>query len=121
MTEMVAAFFERLPRRHDVLPENVSATIRFDVSMHEGQTDHWYVRMRRGEVRVSRSVQPADCVIQGDAAVFDGLRRGGSLLAALFRNDLSVSGDMRVFALLRQVLPGPPDARDPRELVRGPG
>jgi SCP-2 sterol transfer family len=113
-----ADFFEKLGRRgHEPLLEVVDATIRFDLRDEHG-IDHWFVVIKNGDVQVSRDDRPADCIVHTDRAVFDQLVTGqlqsqSAWLRHLFRMD----GDAGLMRLFDRILPGPPNARDPRDLV----
>lgn len=50
---------------------------------------------------------------------FDKVTRGeANPIAALLRNEITVQGNLLLFHYFQRLLPGPPGAHDPRELVR---
>ncbi|MFE0590797.1 SCP2 sterol-binding domain-containing protein [Micromonospora echinospora] len=111
----------RVSGRHTELPETTSGTVRLDVR-ENGQTDHWYLTVDRQTVRVTRSAEEADLVVWADREAFDQLVTGGShIIAVLLRNDVTARGRLSLLMVLRQILPGDPDARHPRDVARQEG
>ncbi|WFE60950.1 SCP2 sterol-binding domain-containing protein [Micromonospora sp. WMMD712] len=103
--------------RHEDLPDTVNGTVRLDIR-DDGSTDHWFLTIGDQQVGVSRSAEAADLVVAGDREVFDRLVAEGTHIgAALVRNDVTAQGDLRLLMVLRRLLPGPPDARHPREVA----
>jgi hypothetical protein len=122
MKDLTAEFFDRLGRgRHEMLPEKISATIRFDLK-HGDQTDHWFIAMDTGLIRVSREDRPADCVLQIQKCLFDRIATGeANLTSAVNRDLVGMEGDKRlVMGVMRRLFPGPPGAHDSRA-PRAPG
>jgi hypothetical protein len=115
MKDLTAEFFDRLGRgRHEMLPEKISATIRFDLK-HGDQIDHWFIAMDAGLIRVSREDRPADCVTQTEKCLFDRIATGeADIFSEVFRNQLIVEGDRRLIQVMRKLFPGPPGAHDSR-------
>lgn len=110
-------FFKQLQGPQSMLSDRVDATMRIDVDVGGAHTQHWYLEMKRGEVRTTRDNRDADCVLRGTREVFDRITSGESgLVAALVRNDLVISGEVRLFTVLRKLVPSPPGATDPRAL-----
>ncbi|HEY1331785.1 MAG TPA: SCP2 sterol-binding domain-containing protein, partial [Actinomycetota bacterium] len=91
---------------HQPRLENASGSLRFDIA--NGRTTvHWFVRIHKGDVAVSRSGDEADCTIRASRAVFDRLASGqASAVAAVLRGTLSIEGDWRLLVLFRRILPG---------------
>jgi hypothetical protein len=109
MTDPTSEFFEELAQRdHEPLLENTSGTIRFDVTNGK-KTDHWFVRIDKGDVTVSHRGGEADASVVGSKAIFDTITSGNaSAVAAVLRGTLAVDGDVRLLSLLRRLLPDPP-------------
>jgi putative sterol carrier protein len=84
-----------------------TGTLRIDLD-RDGRTEHWRVEMRRGVVAVSRSDDPADCVIHADAALFDDLAHGrANAMAAALRGQLRLDGDPSLLVRFQRLLPAP--------------
>ncbi|WBB82349.1 SCP2 sterol-binding domain-containing protein [Micromonospora sp. WMMD882] len=110
-----------LAGRHTDLPETTAGTIRLDVT-EDGWTDHWYLTIADQVVRVTRSADEAELVVQADREVFDELASGRARIAAtLLRNDLTAQGRLPLLMSLRRLFPGPQDARHPRDVAREGG
>ncbi|AYF28654.1 MULTISPECIES: SCP2 sterol-binding domain-containing protein [Micromonospora] len=102
--------------RHPELPETTSGTIRLDLR-DDGHTEHWYLTIDRQDVRVERLAEEADLVVGANREVFDRIAAGRlHPAAALLRNDLAARGELKLLMTLRRIFPGPPDARDPRDV-----
>lgn len=112
MADPIEEFFDRLGGRgHEPLLEKVSGTCRFDVQ-NGGRTDHWLVRMDRGDIEVSRADGDADCVVRGDRPLLEGITRGEvNAMAAVLRGALLADGDLELLILLQRLLPAPVPAR----------
>lgn len=107
----------RAAGRHPELPETTSGTIRLDLR-EGGRTEHWYLSVDRQDVRVARSADEADLMVQADREVFDRIAAGHlHLAAALLSNAITVQGNLRLLMTLRRIFPGPPDARHPRDVA----
>jgi hypothetical protein len=112
-------FFDQLSRRgHDDALGGVTGTIRFDLRGQAG-IDQWFLYVKDGNVEVARQGPPtADCVIHTDRAVFDQLATGQlHPMPAWLRNLFWLEGDASYFRVFNRIFPGPPQARDPRDLV----
>ncbi|WCN80444.1 SCP2 sterol-binding domain-containing protein [Micromonospora sp. LH3U1] len=122
MVDATTRFFEDLDRRgYEPLLAKTSGTLRID--LHEGaQTRHWLLRIDHGRLNVSQEDQEADTVIGASPALFDDIAAGREHgLAALFRGDMTVSGDARLVVQVERIFPGSPDARGPRRRFVGEG
>ncbi|MEU5950217.1 SCP2 sterol-binding domain-containing protein [Micromonospora sp. NPDC047465] len=113
------SFFEALGRRgHEALLEEVTGTIRFDLT-HEQGVDRWLVAIERGDVRVSRDGGEADCALHGSRATFDRIVSGQSqLYPAWLRNEIRAEGDLLLSRTFLRLMPGPPGAQHPRDFGR---
>jgi len=67
----------------------------------------------KGDVKVSQDDAPADCIVHGDKALFDGVASGETnLTAARLRGDLGVDGDVSLLINFQRLLPAPADLRN---------
>lgn len=71
--DATSRFFERLDR--GALLEKVEGIVRFDLQ-EEAHTEHWLVKINRGEVSVSREERDADAVVGSAPALFEAIVRG---------------------------------------------
>jgi hypothetical protein len=120
MGAKAAEFFDRLAERGaHLVPSKYVGSVRFDLG--EGQrTHHWMLEFSCGDVRVMRENREADCVMRSGAELFDRIVSGEeNITAALLRGAYVVEGDLRLLTGFRKLLPGPPDATDPRSLAPG--
>jgi hypothetical protein len=125
-----AEFFDGLARRrHEPLLERMNTLVRFDLGEGE-QRERWTLAVRRGDLAVAEGdVDPAgrpelreadrpDCVITTSRATFDQIAGGRTKpLSAWLRNQIAVEGRLQPLIMLERLLPGPPDAHDPRAVV----
>jgi putative sterol carrier protein len=115
MTDATVAFFDALAERgHEVLLENATGTVRFD--LYDGKkTDRWLVAVDKGDLAVSRQNLRADCVVAADKSLFDGIASGKTnALAALLRGAIRVEGDPQMLVLVQRLFPGPSRSRSRR-------
>ncbi|MFI6763025.1 SCP2 sterol-binding domain-containing protein [Micromonospora sp. NPDC050417] len=119
MADPTADFFDGLGHRGpDPMMTKVRGTVRFDLGHRDG-TDHWVLVMSEGNISASRGERPADCVITTQLRFFDRVTTGeANPIAALLRNEITVEGNLLLFHYFQRLLPGPPGAHDPREMVR---
>jgi putative sterol carrier protein len=122
MTDATTAFFDGLSERgHEPLLEKVTGTLRFDLG-NRRQTHYWLVTIVKGDIAVSEKNAPADCTVQMDEALFDGIASGNeNALAALLRGAVGIDGDIELLMLFDRLFPGPPGARGPRYLTKSEG
>jgi putative sterol carrier protein len=93
----------------------VSGTVRCDLA-HDGEVDHWLVRIDRGEVRVSKEDAPADCVIHADEDTFARIVSGRlSPMVALLRGMAVVEGSEELTLALQRLVPDSPSTADAPE------
>ena len=114
-TSATDRFFETLAGRgHEPLLEKASGSVRFDIS-HGRQIDHWMVRIRHGDVEVSRDDSDADSVVRATKTVFEQFATGQmNAFAALLRGQASAEGNLELPVLLQRLLPGPPRNKETR-------
>lgn len=119
MTDPTVALFDALEqRRHVPRLKKVHGSVRFDLA-HDKQTDYWLVAIDDGDISVSREKRDADCVVHADKGLFDQVVSGReNAISALLRGAVLVEGELELLVLLDRLLPGPPNALDPRELRR---
>ncbi|SCL29571.1 SCP-2 sterol transfer family protein [Micromonospora pallida] len=115
MWDPTGEFFETVRKRgHEPLLEGAEGTIVFSLSQ-DHRTNHWFVEIRNGEVRVSREERGADCVVRTDQALFDDMVTGRERMRrAWLRNEVVVEGDLMLLARFERIFPGPPEARHPQ-------
>lgn len=108
-TEATSEFFDGLAAlRSEPLLHNVTGTIRFDLTSDD-DVEHWLVRVRQGDVGVSRRKAKADCVVVAERRVFERLVTGEvNAVAAVLRNELRVEGPAALLLAFQRLLPGPP-------------
>lgn len=122
MPNATEEFFAALPERGaGVLPPELRGTLRFDLR-RDGGTDQWYVTLDGGQVSAVREPnptdRPADCVVQLERSVFDGVVAGrGHAVALTQSNRMTVQGSLQLIAMFWRFLPDAPGARDPRSLA----
>ena len=107
-----AAFFTDLAaRRHEPLLERASGSIRFDLT--DGRkVEHWFVRMKKGDVVVTGKDGKADSIVSVEKSFFDRLVGGReNAMAATLRGVLSVKGNLGLVILFQRIFPGPPRSR----------
>ncbi|MCX7279481.1 MAG: SCP2 sterol-binding domain-containing protein [Burkholderiales bacterium] len=85
MTEPTREFFTRLAEQHQPALESMTGVVRFDI--YDGErTEHWHLRIRKGDVTVSHEGPEADCVLSADIASFDAILTGKmNAMAAVLR------------------------------------
>ena len=104
-------FFAGLERRgHEPMLRRVSASVRWDI-LDGDRTEHRLVRIHHGDLRVTVSEEPADCVIIVERAVCDDVVSGRtSALAALLRGAAAVDGEFALMVLAQRLFPRTPGA-----------
>jgi putative sterol carrier protein len=104
--------FTKLAQRgYEPLLAKADGTVRFDLV--DGRTTRrWLVELSKGNVAVSRRNARADAVVSADRRLFDRIASGkANALAAMLRDEVRVSGDVRLVVAFQRLLPGPPPAR----------
>ncbi|MFC3499439.1 SCP2 sterol-binding domain-containing protein [Micromonospora krabiensis] len=115
MEGLIEQFFGTLQARTPQgLRSPVSGVLRVDLYTGE-HTEHWVVTMRSGVPTAARGYAAADTVWRSDVALFETLVTGGSQpVAAVLRNEATLSGDVMLFLAFQRFFPPSPQARDPR-------
>jgi hypothetical protein len=106
MTDATQEFFAELGRRgHEPMLKRYSGTLRWDI-VDGDTTEHRMVRIDHGDLWVTESDGPADCVIIAERAVCDDVVRGRtSALAVLLRGAAAVEGDPELMVLAQRLFP----------------
>ncbi len=105
MSETTRDFFTDIERDRPHVPAKYTGTIRYDLSV-DHVTEHWVLRIDSGAVSVAQDAREADCVVRTSRDVFDRILNGQQgVYAAVWRNLLSVEGDISLIATLRELLP----------------
>jgi hypothetical protein len=114
MAGLESGFFSQLgQRRRDPWLAKIEATIRFDIS-DGGQSRHWTVDLRAGEVAVTPEYRPADTVVYADGDALDRISRGQlRLLPAWLRNEIAVEGRLLFVLILERILRAPRRSQRP--------
>jgi putative sterol carrier protein len=108
MPDPTEGFFAGLAERGE-LPalRRTSGSVRIDID-RDGEVAHWRLDIKSGEVAVSHSGAPADCVIGTPAKLFDELATGkANAMAAALRNELSIEGDPGFLVRFQRLFPAP--------------
>ena len=118
MADPTETLFNGFARRgHQVLLEKAQGRVRFDLE-RDGEVEYWLLDIRNGAVSVSREKADADCIVHAKKEVFDRIAMGEeNAIAALLRGASSVEGNLYLITLLERLLPGPPNAHDPRKIA----
>ena len=109
MTDATAEFFDELGRRgHEPMLRRLSATLRWDI-LDGDRTEHRLVRVENGDLEVTISDAPADCVIIAERAVCNDVISGRtSALAEVLRGAATVEGDPELMVLAQRLFPPEP-------------
>jgi putative sterol carrier protein len=105
-------FFGELGARgQEQMLARVSGTLRIDLT-NDGEVDHWYITIKKGNVHVGRRNAAADASVTAQKALFDGMVTGRvNAMAALLRNLMRVEGDLGLLISLQRLFPGPEPVR----------
>ncbi|MBO4207615.1 SCP2 sterol-binding domain-containing protein [Micromonospora echinofusca] len=120
MASPIAEFFGRLSKAHHDRLERITGSIRFEV-VSDGATEGWLLEISSGNVSARQAEgKTAHCVIHCRRELLERAIRGEqNLTAAWLSGRINVDGRLELFRLFERMLPGPPTARDPRDLVSG--
>jgi hypothetical protein len=116
MAGTTTEFFESLGQQgHVPSLERLSGRLRVELADGD-EMDRWLVTIDRGDVAVSRRGGKADCVIQTDKEVFEGMATGRvNALAAVLRGLVGIEGDLNLLVLFQRGFPGPPRRNLPKK------
>ncbi|SFN52681.1 SCP-2 sterol transfer family protein [Mycetocola miduiensis] len=120
--DATAEFFDEISQRgHEPMLKRLSATLRWDI-IDGDTTEHRLVRIDHGDLRVTMSEEPAECVIIVDRAVCNDVISGRtSALAALLRGAATVEGDTELMVLAQRLFPRRRGVSAGRSYVAGGG
>jgi putative sterol carrier protein len=107
MADATTDFFESLSRRgHEPLLEKARGTLRIDLDRGK-RTEHWFVKVDKGDIQVSHRDGKADSSIRARKDVFDGIARGETnAMAAVLRGAVAIDGDFELIVLFQRLFPG---------------
>jgi hypothetical protein len=108
-----AEFFRNLAEHgHEPVLARTSGTLRFDVGDGH-RTEHWYVTIDKGDVRVSHARSAADAVVRLDKPLSDAILSGReNATACLLRGAFMIEGDLSLLMQFQRLFPGPPARPD---------
>lgn len=120
MTDATERFFDELGRRgHEPRLSMISGTVRCDLTSGD-ETDHWTIKIKNGDIEVSRVDARADAVIRTNQALFDRLVTGeANFTTSFYRGGLLLTGDFELICVFERLLPGPRRERRPPVTAAG--
>jgi hypothetical protein len=110
----ISRFFSELEARDPVpVLVHLSGSLRFD--LRDGHSvEHWFLRVKKGDVQVSRGDGDADVVFGLDRERFAAMTEGRvNAMAAALRGEVHIAGDLGLAMAFSRVFPGPPEAVGP--------
>jgi len=120
MTEPTRLFFARLEEQHQPRLTAVTGTVRFDIADGE-RSEHWYLRIHKGDVTITHEDGKADCVLSSDIGTFDEILSGHmNAMAAVLRGAVRMEGKVVLITALQRLFPGvsEPPAEPPAGYAR---
>ncbi|MEU4473996.1 SCP2 sterol-binding domain-containing protein [Micromonospora sp. NPDC023888] len=104
-----SAFFERLTvAGRDPRFSKVCGSVRFDIRDGD-HLEQWLLVIDHGQMRVTRSADPATTVIKVSAPLAEGMARGEvNGLAAITRGEILVDGDLGLALRIGRLFPREP-------------
>lgn len=123
MPDPIAGLFEQVRRRaYEPRLAPYEGTLRFEIN-DDHQVDHWFVKIKHGALVIAHEERPADVVVGIGRPLLSRLIEGREdLVATWVRGEIELTGgDPQLFFVFWQIphmIPGPPDANDPRTLVQ---
>jgi putative sterol carrier protein len=108
MADATTEFFQELDARgHEPLLENMTATLRFDLTDGK-RAARWVVEIEKGDLTVSHKNVKADCVVRADKTLFEGVAKGEvNAFAAALRGTMGVEGNTDVLVRFQRLFPAP--------------
>ncbi|MEU8165424.1 SCP2 sterol-binding domain-containing protein [Micromonospora sp. NPDC049004] len=115
-----SAFFERLAADcQDPRFRKVCGSVRFDIGDGD-DLEQWFLVIDHGDMRVSRSGDPATTVIRVSVQVAEAMARGEvNGLAAITRGEIMVDGDLGLALRLGRLFPRAAEPRRAAEPASG--
>lgn len=96
---------------HERLLHDAQGSLRVDVE-NGPRTEHFYVKIDKGHVEVSRKSARADAVVRISRDGFNQLVEGKmNTDAALLRGTLLAEGDLGLLTSFQRLFPGPPESQ----------
>lgn len=100
---------------HVPLLEKTTGTLLVELSDGEAGPQHWFIRIRHGDVEVSQETPTPDCVLATDASTFEAIVGGQmNAFAAMLRGLLEVEGEIHLLVVLQAFFRPSSGATDPR-------
>ena len=120
MTDATGQFLAELDRAgNESRLGRAQGTVRIELE-RDGQTERWFLVVRRGQVSMSRTRVPYDCTIHTSGALFDGMVSGWvNAFTALLRGEVQVDGNPELLVLLQRLFPSPPAPEKTASRARG--
>ena len=87
---------------HVPLLEKTSGTLLVELSDGEAGPQHWFIRIRQGDVDVSQETSTPDCVLAADTSTFEAIVAGQmNAFAAMLRGLLEVDGEIHLLVVVQ--------------------
>lgn len=105
------SFFARLQdRADDPILATASGSVRWQL-VDEGEKEHWFIRVDKGEITVSQDDSQADVIATMTPDTSEGVVTGHmNAMAGVLRGTIRLDGDMGVAMFFQRLFPGPPPA-----------
>jgi putative sterol carrier protein len=109
MKEITRQFFAELEAQ-PALPGRQTGVLCINLADGE-RTEHLYLDIRRGDVRVSHQGPAPDCTMSTDLATFEEIVDGKmNAMAALLRGAIEIEGRFSLMISLQRFMAGPSEA-----------
>ncbi len=109
MKEATRQFFAELEAQ-PALPGRQTGVLRIDLVDGE-RTEHWYLDIRRGAVRVSHQGPAPDCTVSTDLDIFEAIVEGRmNAMAAVLRGVVQIEGRFPLLISVQSFMAGPKEA-----------
>jgi putative sterol carrier protein len=113
--DATSSFFADLAERgHEPLLASATGTLRFDL-VNGRRVEHWFVSIKKGDVKVSQKATRANAMVRMDRELFDRMVIGkANAMAATLRGVIVPEGDLGLVISFQRLFPGPPASRKRR-------
>jgi putative sterol carrier protein len=109
MKEITRQFFTALEAQ-PALPGRQTGVLRIDLADGE-RTEHWYLDIRKSDVRASHKGATPDCTVSTDLATFEAIVDGRmNAMAAVLRGAIQIEGRFPLIIALQAFMAGPKEA-----------